>query len=161
MEARIMTLHFNRVKSKDRLYRVDYGVNYKNPKRCDKYCMVSAQMSHPIRADLTKLSDQFDHIKILVKGKETEKIPYYKFTFNPKIQTYSIDNIELRTYKNEKVEIDLDARCSCCGNANCVKDTTICPECIDFTHEAFFQSRIDIINKKLEVILDLHYNFIL
>ncbi len=150
MEVRLLTLHFNRVRNINRLYRVDYGVKFKNPKRTDKYCMVSAQMNHPIKTDFTKLSNQFDHIKIMVNDKETEKIPHYKFTFNPKTQTCRINNVELRTYKNEKVEIDLDRWCTCCGQNNSVVDTNMCPECIDFTHEAFFQTRIDAISEKLE-----------
>ncbi len=149
MLVRVMTLHYGR-RNKTMLYRVDYGVKFKNPKRADKYCMVSAQMNHPVKTDFTKLSDQFDYVKIMVRGKETERIPHYKFMFDLKTQTYRIDNIELRTYKKEKVEIDLDSWCTCCGQNNSVVDTNMCPECIDFTHEAFFQTRIDAISDKLE-----------
>lgn len=52
-------------------------------------------------------------------------------------------------FDGEKVEIDEERWCSCCGDANVVLDTTMCPQCIIDTEKVFYESRFPLVEKML------------
>ena len=94
MIVRILSIHYSRPnnKGKYRLFRIDYGVKYTNPKtnRLDKYVMVQASHKSHISTDFNTLKDQFDYIKVRVNNGDYGKIHHTRFVFFPDTQYYVV-----------------------------------------------------------------------
>lgn len=90
-----------------------------------------------------------------LKNLKTEAISNKKDT-NWNTERLLITNIEQiernnKTYRifNDEILELREGSCSCCGNRRPVKGTDMCPECIIFAEECFYESRFPIIEENL------------
>ena len=52
-------------------------------------------------------------------------------------------------YNNELIELDDSQDCSCCGKVSVVKETNMCPACIELAYKVFYEARFNALRRNL------------